>query len=160
MSTGKRIEGAIGCPSWCRPLLPLFHFLCSILKANPLHYESCINIPARLREWLFQILRRCEIFGWAAGHFESDSQNLAGMYFHNSVDCSTPAALAYDEGFLSEMPKRPRPTCEVTLSVRSSCTTSPTTTTTSSSRPVGTSTTPRGRSPPAPSWAPRRRRQT
>ena len=23
---GKRIEGATGCPSWCRPLRPLFHF--------------------------------------------------------------------------------------------------------------------------------------
>ena len=23
--------GATGCPSWCRPLHPLFHFLCSIL---------------------------------------------------------------------------------------------------------------------------------
>ena len=24
---GNRIEGATGCPSWCRPLRPLFHFL-------------------------------------------------------------------------------------------------------------------------------------
>ena len=24
---GNRIEGATGCPSWCRPLCPLFHFL-------------------------------------------------------------------------------------------------------------------------------------
>ena len=24
---GNRIEGAAGCPSWCRPLRPLFHFL-------------------------------------------------------------------------------------------------------------------------------------
>ena len=24
---GNRIEGASGCPSWCRPLRPLFHFL-------------------------------------------------------------------------------------------------------------------------------------
>ena len=23
---GNRIEGATGCPSWCRPLRPLFHF--------------------------------------------------------------------------------------------------------------------------------------
>ena len=27
---GKRIEGATGCPSWCRPLRPLFYFLCYI----------------------------------------------------------------------------------------------------------------------------------
>ena len=24
---GNRIEGTTGCPSWCRPLRPLFHFL-------------------------------------------------------------------------------------------------------------------------------------
>ena len=35
LNTGNRIEGATGCPSWCRPLRPLFHFLCSNLKANP-----------------------------------------------------------------------------------------------------------------------------
>ena len=23
---GNRVEGATGCPSWCRPLRPLFHF--------------------------------------------------------------------------------------------------------------------------------------
>ena len=34
LNTGHRIEG---CPSWCRPLRPLFHFLCSNLKANPVH---------------------------------------------------------------------------------------------------------------------------
>ena len=37
LNTGNRIEGATGCPSWCRPLRPLFHFLCSNLKANPVH---------------------------------------------------------------------------------------------------------------------------
>ena len=31
------MEGATGCPSWCRPLRPLFHFLCSNLKANPVN---------------------------------------------------------------------------------------------------------------------------
>ena len=31
MNTGNRIEGATSCPSWCRPLCPLFQFLCSIL---------------------------------------------------------------------------------------------------------------------------------
>ena len=35
LNTGNRIEGATGCPNWCRPLRPLFHFLCSNLKANP-----------------------------------------------------------------------------------------------------------------------------
>ena len=35
LNTGNRIEGATGCPSWCRPLRPLFYFLCSNLKANP-----------------------------------------------------------------------------------------------------------------------------
>ena len=37
LNAGNRIEGATGCPSWCRPLRPLFHFLCSNLKANPVH---------------------------------------------------------------------------------------------------------------------------
>ena len=37
LNTGNRIEGATGCPSWCRPLRPLFHFLCSNLKANPVY---------------------------------------------------------------------------------------------------------------------------
>ena len=31
LNTGNRSKGATGCPSWCRPLHPLFHFLCSIL---------------------------------------------------------------------------------------------------------------------------------
>ena len=36
LNTGNRTEGATGCPSWCRPLRPLFlYFLCSNLKANP-----------------------------------------------------------------------------------------------------------------------------
>ena len=30
LNTGNRIEGATGCPSWCRPLRPLFYFLCYI----------------------------------------------------------------------------------------------------------------------------------
>ena len=38
LNTGNRIEGATGCPSWCRLLRPLFHFLCSNLKANPVLY--------------------------------------------------------------------------------------------------------------------------
>ena len=29
-NTGNRTEGATGCPSWCRPLPPLFYFLCYI----------------------------------------------------------------------------------------------------------------------------------
>ena len=37
LNTGNGTEGATGCPSWCRPLRPLFHFLCSNLKANPVH---------------------------------------------------------------------------------------------------------------------------
>ena len=35
LNTGNGTEGATGCPSWCRPLRPLFHYLCSNLKANP-----------------------------------------------------------------------------------------------------------------------------
>ena len=34
LNTGNGTEGATGCPSWRRPLRPLFHFLCSNLKAN------------------------------------------------------------------------------------------------------------------------------
>ena len=30
MEHRNRIEGAVGCPSWDRPLCPLFYFLCSI----------------------------------------------------------------------------------------------------------------------------------
>ena len=40
----NRTEGATGCPSWCRPLRPLFHFLCSNLKANPVHSCPYINL--------------------------------------------------------------------------------------------------------------------
>ena len=38
LNTGNRIESATGCPSWCRPLRPLFHFLCSILFIHRVHY--------------------------------------------------------------------------------------------------------------------------
>ena len=37
LNTGHRIEGPTACPSWCRPLRPLFHFLSSNLKVNPVH---------------------------------------------------------------------------------------------------------------------------
>ena len=47
--------------------------------------ELCKNIPARLREWLSEILRHSACLGWAAEHFGCDSQNLAGMFLHNSV---------------------------------------------------------------------------
>ena len=32
-----------------------------------------------------EILRDCAILGWAAEHFDNDSQNLAGIILHNSV---------------------------------------------------------------------------
>ena len=44
LNTGNRIEGATGCPSWCRPLRPLFHFLCTNLKANPVHIKHTIFV--------------------------------------------------------------------------------------------------------------------
>ena len=44
LNTGNRIEGATG---WCRPLRPLFHFLCSNLKANPVYklFITCSVLP-------------------------------------------------------------------------------------------------------------------
>ena len=45
----------------------------------------CKNIPSRLREWLSELLHYSAFLGWAAEHFESDSQNLAGMFLHNPV---------------------------------------------------------------------------
>jgi len=32
-----------------------------------------------------KLLRHCAILGWAAEHFESESQNEAGMFLHNYV---------------------------------------------------------------------------
>ena len=46
LNTGNRIEGATGCPSWCRPLRPLFR---SNLKANPVHYFGYGVVARRLR---------------------------------------------------------------------------------------------------------------
>ena len=43
--------------------------------------ELCKNIPARFGEWLAEILRHRTMLGWAAEHFESDSQNLAWMFY-------------------------------------------------------------------------------
>ena len=40
LNTGNSTEGATGCPSWCRPLRPRFHFLCSNLKANPVCFRG------------------------------------------------------------------------------------------------------------------------
>ena len=51
LNTGNRIEGATGCPRWCRPLRPLFHFLCSNLKANPVLY---FEIPSIFQSCLAQ----------------------------------------------------------------------------------------------------------
>ena len=34
---GNRIEGATGCPSWCRPLRPLFHFLDDVSYPQSVH---------------------------------------------------------------------------------------------------------------------------
>ena len=34
---------------------------------------------------LAEMLGRSAFLGWAAEHFEADSRNLAGMFFHNSV---------------------------------------------------------------------------
>ena len=42
-------------------------------------------MPATFWEWLAEILRHSAILGWAAKHVESDFQNLAGMFLHNSV---------------------------------------------------------------------------
>ena len=36
-------------------------------------------------EWRAEILFLSAIFGWAAEHFDSGSQNLAEMFLHNSV---------------------------------------------------------------------------
>ena len=52
LNTGNRIEGATGCPSWCRPLRPLFHFLCSNLKANPVE-QSLIPTVWGIPKWTF-----------------------------------------------------------------------------------------------------------
>ena len=38
------------------------------------------NIPARFWEWLTEIVRHSAILGWAAQHFESDSQNLTELF--------------------------------------------------------------------------------
>ena len=35
--------------------------------------------------WLAETLCHSVILGWAAEHFESDSQNLAGMFSYNLV---------------------------------------------------------------------------
>ena len=50
--------------------------------------ESCKNIPARFREWLAEMLRHRAFLGWAEEHFEGDSQSLAGMFLHNSVEAN------------------------------------------------------------------------
>ena len=53
---------------------------------NPQIPEYFKNIPARLREWLAEILCHSGILGCAAEHFEGDSLNLARRFLHNSVD--------------------------------------------------------------------------
>ena len=47
--------------------------------------ELCKNFPDRFWEHLVDKLRHPAILGWAAEHFESDSQNLAVMFLHNCV---------------------------------------------------------------------------
>ena len=44
LNTGNRIEGAIGCPSWCRPLYPLLYMLCSILLIHRVQSPSDLYI--------------------------------------------------------------------------------------------------------------------
>ena len=39
------------------------------LLADSVCTELCKNIPVRFREWLAEILRCSEFFGWAADHF-------------------------------------------------------------------------------------------
>ena len=41
-----------------------------------------------LPEWLAEMLHYSAFLGWAAEHFESDSQNLAGIFLHNFVEGS------------------------------------------------------------------------
>ena len=41
-----------------------------------------------LPEWLAEMLRYSAFLGWAAEHFESDSQNLVGIFLHNFVEGS------------------------------------------------------------------------
>ena len=57
----------------------------SVRPADLESTEWCKNLPARFREWLAGKLRHSAILEWAAEHFESGSQNLAGMFLHNSV---------------------------------------------------------------------------
>ena len=40
---GNRIEGATGCPSWCRPLRPLFHFLDDVSYPQSVHGDLCYS---------------------------------------------------------------------------------------------------------------------
>ena len=51
--------------------------------------EKCANSAARFWEWLAEIWPHGAILGWATKHFESDSQNEAGLFLHNSVEQKT-----------------------------------------------------------------------
>ena len=61
-----------------------YKFRCNIQLDLPVQ-NSVKNIPASFREWLADILGRSEFLGCAVEHFEGPSQNLAGMFLHNSV---------------------------------------------------------------------------
>ena len=45
---GNRIEGTTGCPSWCRPLRPLFHFL------DDVSYPQSVELPSIGLVWTVQ----------------------------------------------------------------------------------------------------------
>ena len=60
---GNRIEGATGCPSWCRPLRPLFHFL------DDISYPQSVQ---------------CTASGHSQGvvkHFLGSAAGLVGRYY-------------------------------------------------------------------------------
>ena len=59
MNTGNRIEGAKRCPSRCRPLRPLFHFLCSVLYIHRVQYCT----EATNKDMLHKLCVEKNIFG-------------------------------------------------------------------------------------------------
>ena len=48
-------------------------------------YNLAKKLSGPVCEWLAEIFRHSATLGWAAYHFDIDSQNIVGMFLHNSV---------------------------------------------------------------------------
>ena len=83
---GNIIEGVTGCPSWCRPLRPLFHILCSILFIHrvPAHF-----ICFMVRLVLCVCVNQCELL---------HSTLLEQIYslIHSNLDSHIPSLFLVD----------------------------------------------------------------